>query len=314
MAATDQPGPTPTDLTVPVDLGVPIDLSVIVCVHNGAARIRRQLDALDAQEWDGTWDVVLVDNRSTDATPTVLADFAAAHPRFRMVRAPARAGLSHARNVGVAHTDARAVAFCDDDDEVAPGWVAAMGAALATHPLVACRLDWSGSDPGPNGDDDDGNAGFGFQTNHTEEVFGYPVAAGVGGWQRWLWQALGGNDESMTDTGEDFDMAIRAHLEHGITPHFEPHAVCHITRRTGMRATFRQARRYGKSSVTLYRRYGAGRVDRTDELRRSLRSWAWIMRHTVDLRIADRRGPWARHAGQRIGRLEQSIRTRTLWL
>ncbi len=283
------------------------ELTVILCVHNGAATVRRQLEALDAQEWDGRWDVVIVDNRSTDETPTVLREFTANHPRFRAVQAPDRMGLSHARNVGVAQTQAGAVAFCDDDDRVAPGWVAAMGTALRQHPLVVCRFEWCR--PG----EPDGTAGR-FQRDHVEQLFGYPVAAGVGGWQRWLWEALGGNDESMLDTGEDFDMSIRAHLEHDVTPYFEPSAVCHIVRRRGFRATFRQARRYGESSVTLYRRYGTGRVDRRAELRRAMRTWGWLARHVFDLRDQKRRTVWARHAGMRLGRLEASLRSHTLWL
>ena len=283
------------------------DLAVILCVRNGAATVRCQLEALAAQEWDGTWEVVVVDHQSTDATPRLLAEFVSAHPWFRVVEARGRPGLSHARNVGVASTAAAAVAFCDDDDRVGEGWVAAMGTALRDHPVVACSFDWTLLNEGrrPKGV---------FQRKRVEEVLGYPVAAGAGGWQRWLWDALGGNDESLTFTGEDFDMSIRANLEHGVTPHFEPGAVYHVARRTGLRANFRQARSYGRSSVVLYRRYGRGRVDRQSELRRSLRTWAWLARHALDLRDPVAGVAWVRHAGMRIGRLEQSLRSRTLWL
>jgi glycosyltransferase involved in cell wall biosynthesis len=227
-----------------------------------------------------------------------------------MVRADARPGLSHARNVGVQSTDAAAVAFCDDDDRVGDGWVAAMGRALRDHALVACRFEWNhtaGAVPAPA-------AGGGFQRDGLGKVFGFPVAAGVSGWQRWLWSDLGGNDESLTFTGEDFDMSIRALLEHGVEPHFEPRAVYHIARRAGLRANFRQARRYGRASVVLFDRYGRGRVDRRAELGRALRTWFWLARHPLDLRDAHAGTVWVRNAGVRIGRLEQSIRSRALWL
>jgi glycosyltransferase involved in cell wall biosynthesis len=288
--------------------GNPPELAVILCVRNGAARVREQLEMLARQEWDASWEVVLVDNDSTDATPEILHAFAAHNPRFRVVSAGERLGLSHARNVGVANTTATSVAFCDDDDVVDDEWVAAMGTALRDHPIVACRFEWNRLRP-----DSVGTQLSPFQRDGLVEVFGYPVAAGVGGWQRWLWNALGGNDESMTFTGEDFDMSIRAFLEHGISPYFEPAAVCHVARRTGARATYRQARRYGRASVVLYQRYGRERADRRAEIGRALRGWAWLVWHVFDTRDPQKAPAWARRAGVRIGRLEQSIRSRTFW-
>ncbi len=286
----------------------PPELTVILCVRNGAARVRRQLETLADQEWDAPWDVLLVDNDSTDETPQVLREFAARHERFRVVDAHERLGLSHARNVGVANTQARSVAFCDDDDLVGDGWVAAMGTALREHPVVACRFEWNELRP------DDAPIDYTtFQRRGLFEVFGYPVASGVSGWSRELWNALGGNDESMTFTGEDFDMSIRAQLQRGVTPYFEPAAVCHIARRSGRRATYRQARRYGRSTVVLYRRYGRGRADRGAEMRRAVREWAWLALHVLDLRDQRRGSLWMRRAGARIGRLEQSVRSGTFW-
>ena len=286
----------------------PPELTVILCVRNGAAKVREQLETLARQQWDAPWDVLLVDNASTDATPQVLREFASHDDRFRVVDAHERLGLSHARNVGVANTQARSVAFCDDDDLVGDGWVAALGTALREHPIVACRFEWNELRA-----DDAALDYTAFQRRGLFEVFGYPVAAGVSGWQRQLWNALGGNDESMTFTGEDFDMSIRAFLQRGVVPYFEPNAVCHIARRSGRRATFRQARRYGRASVVLYRRYGRGRVDRGAELRRALREWAWLTVHLPDLRDPRKGSLWMRRAGARIGRLEQSIRSLTFW-
>jgi glycosyltransferase involved in cell wall biosynthesis len=288
--------------------GVSPELTVILCVRNGADRVRTQLETLASQSWDADWDVVLVDNASTDGTPDVLRAFAAEHERFRVVDAHERLGLSYARNVGVENTHAPSVAFCDDDDLVGEGWVAAMGTALREHPIVACRFEWNELRP-----EDAAMDYTTFQRRGVVEVFGYPVAAGVGGWHRDLWIALGGNDESMTFTGEDFDMSIRASLKCGVTPYFEPAAVYHIARRTGRGATFRQARRYGRSAVVLYGRYGRGRADRGAEVRRALREWAWLAFHVVDT-VDPRKGSlWMRRAGARIGRLEQSIRSFTFW-
>jgi glycosyltransferase involved in cell wall biosynthesis len=287
----------------------PLELSVILCVRNGAGSISDQLEALAAQEWDAPWEVLVVDHESTDATAQVVGAFIERDPRFRMIAARAKRGLSFARNVGVANSTARAVAFCDHDDLVGERWVAAMGNALRDHAVVACRFDWNrvgNSGPALRG-------GI-FQHDRVEEIFGLPAVSGVSGWQRWLWEALGGNDETLTFTGEDFDMSIRAYLEYGVTPHFAADAVYHVARRAGLRPTFRQARAYGRSSVVIYDLYGSGRVDLRRARKQALKSWAWLVLHVFDLRDADAGPRWARQAGKRYGRLEQSIRSRTLWL
>ena len=72
MAATDQPGPTPTDLTVPVDL--PVDLSVIVCVHNGATRMEMLVRDLLAYTQVANFDAPIA---TADANEAVVLEGAA---------------------------------------------------------------------------------------------------------------------------------------------------------------------------------------------------------------------------------------------
>jgi glycosyltransferase involved in cell wall biosynthesis len=286
-----------------------LDLTVVLPVHNGAATVEGQLAALEQSDWDGAWEVLIVDNRSTDETPELVAAYVNRSDRFRVVQATDHAGLSYARNVGVAQARGRAVAFCDDDDVVDARWVRAMGEALRDHPVVGSHMVYETlSDAAAL----EGRAAF--QADHIERLFGYPIVNGASGWHRSLWMELGGNDETLRTTGEDFDMALRAHLEHGVEPHFEPEALYHCRRRAGFRATFRQARRFGWAHVELYRRYGRGRVDRRRELRRALATWRGLVRELPSLRRSEERTIFAWRAGQRVGRLEGSIRARTLWL
>ena len=309
---------TPTDINVtsadqPPSTTTP-RLAVILCVHNGAPTIRRQLGALAAERWDQPFEVVIVDNRSTDATAEVVAEFIAEHPgtagsaRFRMVSAPDKPGLAHARNVGVSSTATPAVAFCDDDDLVGEGWVAAMGSALETHPLVACRFEWR---RGPECDDRADSSPGGFQTNDIETLFGYPVVSGVGGWQRWLWDALGGNDESLDFTGEDFDMAIRAHLEYGVMPHFAENAVYHIATRANATVELppsAQLRAFVRCCTNV-----TGVTGSTGRAAASVahRGRGWRVTSSIGVGAAAK--VLGAPAGMRVGRLEQSIRSRTLW-
>jgi glycosyltransferase involved in cell wall biosynthesis len=287
-----------------------VDLTVIVPVLNGADTIAEQLDALAAERWDGEWEVVVVDNGSTDATPRIVADRVAADPRFRTVDAPEVRNLSYVRNVGVAASSAAAVAFADADDVVGEGWVAAIGRALAEHRLVGSRLEYDRLNPPGTA------AGRSeFQSSGIGSFVGLPNLAGAGhGCQRDVFEQLGGNDVRWDDTGEDFDFSFRAKLELGIDPVFVPDATYHYRRRNEPRAAFRQARRYGRSHVALYRAYGRTRPGTRPSQRKAIRTDLWLLAHVHHLARPETRLGWSWRAGIRLGRLGGSIRTRTLYL
>ena len=109
-------------------------LSVILPTFNRADSLKRALDALLRQTaMPGSYEVVVVDNNSTDGTATVVALIN--DPRLRLI-AESRQGLSFARNAGLAAARGDIVAFTDDDVEVAPDWVETIIASLARHPEV----------------------------------------------------------------------------------------------------------------------------------------------------------------------------------
>ena len=109
-------------------------LSVILPTFNRADSLRRALAALLRQSvLPGAYEVIVVDNNSTDGTAEVAALFE--HRGVRLVREP-RQGLSFARNTGLGAARAPVVAFTDDDVEVAPDWVEAILTSLARHPGV----------------------------------------------------------------------------------------------------------------------------------------------------------------------------------
>ena len=122
-------------------------LSVVIAAYDAADTLGEQLDALVDQEWSGGWEIVVVDNASTDATPDLVRAVAVEHPRVRLVRAVDGRGPAYARNAGARAAAGVALAFCDADDVVAPGWVAAMGAALAEHEFVCGPVELARLNP-----------------------------------------------------------------------------------------------------------------------------------------------------------------------
>ncbi|HET7697252.1 MAG TPA: glycosyltransferase [Vicinamibacterales bacterium] len=111
-----------------------LKLSVILPTFDRAPSLERAIAALLRQSAPPeTYEVIVVDNNSTDRTAEVVTAFA--DRRVRLIREP-RQGLSFARNAGLAASGAPVVAFTDDDVEVAPDWVETIVSTLARHPGV----------------------------------------------------------------------------------------------------------------------------------------------------------------------------------
>ena len=106
-------------------------ISLIICTRNRAAALGRCLDHVAALDHVGTWELVLVDNGSTDGTAAVIGAFVAqAGFPAKAVTQPVK-GLSNARNAGIAAAAGDILLFTDDDCYVAPDLLDACAAAFA---------------------------------------------------------------------------------------------------------------------------------------------------------------------------------------
>ena len=108
-------------------------ISVVVCTYNRAALLRDVLETLCEQTLDrALYEVLVVDNNSTDNTPAVVESFSGLHPNVRYLR-ETRQGLSLARNRGYQEARGEYVAYIDDDCRVPKEWL-----AVAEH--VICHI------------------------------------------------------------------------------------------------------------------------------------------------------------------------------
>jgi len=112
-----------------------VDFTVIVCTYNRSHNLPSCLAALAAQEGlDGIeWEVLIVDNNSSDDTPAMCDRLSRELPiRIRYAR-EAQQGLNFARNRGVSSSQGQHFTFVDDDIQVSPGWLAALRQAFVQH-------------------------------------------------------------------------------------------------------------------------------------------------------------------------------------
>jgi glycosyltransferase involved in cell wall biosynthesis len=114
----------------------PCDVSVVVSTYNRAGRLPAALEALLAQEGGVPYEIVVVDNNSTDGTRDVVAAIASrAGGRIRYAFEP-RQGLSYGRNTGITLARAPIIALSDDDVRVAADWVLRLKRTFDAHPEI----------------------------------------------------------------------------------------------------------------------------------------------------------------------------------
>ena len=100
-----------------------MDLSIVLSTYNRSAVLRNALEKLAVQQTNGIdYEILIVDNNSTDDTEQVVASFIGRDSRFRYIF-ERRQGLSHARNAGIAAAQSDLIVFCDDDIEAAGDWI-----------------------------------------------------------------------------------------------------------------------------------------------------------------------------------------------
>ncbi|HEX7049407.1 MAG TPA: glycosyltransferase family A protein [Longimicrobiales bacterium] len=95
-------------------------VSVVLPTRNRAHLLARAIGSVRAQTFSD-WELIVVDDASTDRTPAVIAECRGSDPRIRGVAVPRPHGVAEARNRGIARARGRFVAFLDDDDEWLPG-------------------------------------------------------------------------------------------------------------------------------------------------------------------------------------------------
>lgn len=97
-------------------------VTIIVCCYNAAETLPATMESLQAQTHD-PFEILIVDDASTDGTPEIVKIYLASDPRIRMVTHATNLGLAHGRKTGVENASHELLTFIDADDIAMPTMV-----------------------------------------------------------------------------------------------------------------------------------------------------------------------------------------------
>jgi cellulose synthase/poly-beta-1,6-N-acetylglucosamine synthase-like glycosyltransferase len=283
-----------------------IEISVVIPCYNAAPLLGRQLRALADQQGVEPFEVVVVDDGSTDGSRAVAEEHASSFGTFKIAREPHRGNVATVRNIGVRLASGRLLLFCDADDVVGPRWVANLADALATHDVVAGRLEFQQENPRWAAALAEGRQSTGLQGTPSWLPF---AAGGNFAIRREAFEAVGGFDPAMPAL-EDTDLCFRLQLQ-GYQLAFEPAAIVHVRLRQSLRAIYRQGRSWGYASVALYTRFREQGMPGPSRLH-NLGGWLLSGPRLLLSFHRDKLAQWFFREGWRVGRLRANVDYHTL--
>lgn len=222
-------------------------MSVVVCIYNGEQTVRDCCEGLRAIDYPN-YEVIIVDDGSTDATAAIAAEYP-----FRLIRTPNR-GLSEARNTGLEAATGEIVAYTDGDARPDPHWLRYLARAFATSSHAGIG-GWNIAPP------DDGwiadcvaNAPGGpvhvlLSDREAEHIPGCSMA-----FRTDALRAIGGFDPQFRAAGDDVDVCWRLQ-EAGWTLGFSAPAMVWHHHRNSVGAYWRQQQGYGRAEAMLERKW-----------------------------------------------------------
>ncbi|HVT88020.1 MAG TPA: glycosyltransferase [Tepidisphaeraceae bacterium] len=219
-------------------------VSVIICSYNGASTVESCLRSMERLRYPD-YEVVFVDDGSTDHTPKILTKF----PWVKYIRQKNK-GLSYARNVGMNAATGEIIAYTDSDCEADEDWLYYLALAMVRSKHIGMGgpnlipdegswvADCVGKSPG-------GPTHVMIDDRTAEHVPGCNMA-----FYTWAAKQINGFDPQFRKAGDDVDFIWR--LQHqGYTIGFAPSAQVWHYRRNTVQAYLKQQRGYGEAEALL---------------------------------------------------------------
>lgn len=131
-------------------------ITASICTYNRSHILTKAIESVLSQDFPSTdYELLIVDNASTDRTEEVVKSHISSHPHknIRYIQEP-KLGLSNARNTAWKNAKSKYVAYLDDDAKASISWLKSFVEVLKRHPqAAACGgkviVNWNGKSSAP---------------------------------------------------------------------------------------------------------------------------------------------------------------------
>jgi glycosyltransferase involved in cell wall biosynthesis len=284
-----------------------IAVSVVIPAHNASATLAVQLDALTRQTAEFGWEVIVVDNGSTDETSAIARSYA--DRLVVRVVSCTQPGANAARNVGGSVARGSLLLYCDADDRVCPDWISAMACALRHHDAAGGAID----NDSLNVDLKRGPL-YRYPARLNLAAGFLPAALGANlGVRKNVWAALGGFDPNYTYGSTDTEFCWRLQLA-GHTLGYATDAVVAYRHRATLRSIAVKAYLTGRSRAHLFQDFRVHGMPRP-RLTGAMSRWASLL-VSIPLMPFSRRLQrwWVSSSAAAVGRIVGSVVFRVRYL
>lgn len=275
-----------------------IVVSIILPCYNGGDLLRVQLESLASQNYEEPWELLFLDNGSTDGSADTARQFENRISNMRIIDASAEQGQPYALNLGIKMARGPFILTVDADDETGPGWLKAMAEGLKKHRFVASTVDHVKLNPPW--------LRWNQQSKALPELWYYPhlpYAAGATlGFHKTVFEEVGRFEPSLPYL-HDTEFCIQAQLR-GVVIVLVKDAVLHYRRRNSLKAHYKQSKNYAVYNTILAKRYVAQAGKRENPIPAYLKDWIYLLTLLPRMRSMRTRYDMVWMIGRQIGRLE----------
>jgi len=231
-----------------------VDVSVVIPIGRVDEELKLQFDALDNQNFTGSWELILSLNSRNSAEKEKLDTLAKEFKSAQVIVADSSSvkGASYARNVGAKQCSAEFILFCDGDDIAEESWISKLFLALQNSPNSAV-----------GGHLEEDLLSIEGQENWRPPATPGELPSFLG--HKYLVSAnMGVSKQNFLDVGGFREDLIRCEdiafswdlIEKGIDLEYVPSAVIYYRHRKGLKSMIQQHYLYGRGFSQLLKRQG----------------------------------------------------------
>ena len=180
-------------------------ISIILPTYNGSKFLRQSLDSCINQTYPH-WELIIVDDCSTDDTPAIITEYAQQETRIRAIRHETNRGIAGGLNTGFANAKGDYLTWTSDDNLYYPNALEEMVAILNTHPHIGVVY------ADMRHIDDDGNFIRDIIHLDSDELAIRCVIGACFLYRRTVYETIGDYDEQLK-LSQDYDFWLRVAMK-----------------------------------------------------------------------------------------------------